>query len=85
MLTGLYSYGRYAVVERRGVAGYGVGTLTLTPAGMAAIETNLGLAMAAVGQHAATPRPALGPISAPGWPGATRSTGSRSNSTRAAC
>ena len=61
-LTGLYSYGRYAVLERLslwGVAGYGVGTLTLTltPAGMAAIETDLGLAMAAVGGRGVLAKP----------------------------
>ena len=51
-LTGLYPWGRYAVNQRLavwGVAGHGSGTLTLTPAGQAAIETDLALAMGAVG------------------------------------
>ena len=56
-LTGLYPWGRYAVSERVsiwGVAGYGAGTLTLTPEGAdgiarAAIRTDLDLLMAAAG------------------------------------
>ena len=51
-LTGLYPYGRYMVNERLsvwGVAGYGEGTLTLTPDGQAAIETAMDLQMGAVG------------------------------------
>ena len=51
-LTGLYPWGRYRVNERLtvwGVAGYGSGTLTLTPEGMAAIETDMALSMGAVG------------------------------------
>ena len=51
-LTGLYPYGRHAVSERIslwGVAGYGVGTLTLTPDARPALETGIDLAMAAVG------------------------------------
>ena len=56
-LTGLYPWGRVAVNERVsvwGVAGYGSGTLTLTPEGsdgesLAAIRTDLDLAMGAVG------------------------------------
>ena len=51
-LTGLYPWGRYEASERLsvwGVAGYGAGTLTLTPDGKAAIETDVDLAMAAVG------------------------------------
>ena len=52
-LTGLYPYGRYMVNGRLsvwGVAGYGEGTLTLTPdGGKAAIETAMDLMMGAVG------------------------------------
>ncbi len=51
-LTGLYPYGRYLVNERLsvwGVAGYGEGTLTLTPDGGKAIETDIDLMMGAVG------------------------------------
>ena len=51
-LTGLYPWGRYAASERLslwGVAGYGAGTLTLTPEGQAPIETDMNLIMAAVG------------------------------------
>ena len=51
-LTGLYPWGRYALSERLslwGVAGYGEGTLTLTPDGMAPIRTDLDLLMAASG------------------------------------
>ena len=51
-LTGLYPYGRYALSERVslwGVAGYGAGTLTLRPDEAARIETDLALAMGALG------------------------------------
>ena len=51
-LTGFYPWGRYAASERLslwGVAGYGTGTLTLTPGGQAPIETDMDLAMAALG------------------------------------
>ena len=51
-LTGLYPWGLYALSERLsvwGAAGYGEGALTLTPAGEAAIDTDLDLLMAAVG------------------------------------
>ena len=51
-LTGLYPWGRWALHERVtvwGVAGYGVGTLTLEPAGGARIETDMDLAMASAG------------------------------------
>ena len=51
-LTGLYPWGRYAASERLslwGVAGYGAGTLTLTPEGEAPIETDMDLIMAALG------------------------------------
>ena len=52
-LTGLYPWGRYAASERLsvwGVAGYGVGTLTLTPDGQgAAMRADMDLAMAALG------------------------------------
>ena len=51
-LTGLYPYGRYALSERVslwGVAGYGAGTLTLRPDEAARIETDMALAMGALG------------------------------------
>ena len=56
-VTGLYPYGRYMVNPRVtlwGVAGYGAGTLTLTPQDgdgkpLAAIRTDMELTMAAVG------------------------------------
>ena len=51
-LTGLYPYARYALSERVslwGVAGYGAGTLTLMPEEATRIETDLGLAMGALG------------------------------------
>ena len=51
-LTGLYPYGRYAVSERVtlwGVAGYGAGSLTLTPEGQDGIETDIDLLMGAAG------------------------------------
>ena len=51
-LTGLYPWGRYALSERLsvwGVAGYGEGTLTLTPEGRSAMRADLDLAMGALG------------------------------------
>ncbi len=51
-LTGLYPYGRYALNDRVtvwGTAGYGAGTLTLTPEGDEPIETDMDLKMAAAG------------------------------------
>ena len=51
-LTGFYPWGRHALSERFsvwGVAGYGEGTLTLTPEGGAPIRTDLDLLMAAAG------------------------------------
>ena len=51
-LTGLYPWGRYAMSERLsvwGVAGYGSGTFTLTPENDAEIETDMDLAMGALG------------------------------------
>ena len=52
-LTGVYPWGRYEASERLslwGLAGYGAGTLTLTPAeGQAPIETDMDLMMAALG------------------------------------
>ena len=51
-LSGVYPWGRYALSERVsawGVVGYGAGKLTLTPGGMSPIETDMDLAMAAVG------------------------------------
>ena len=51
-VTGLYPYGRYAVTDRVtvwGAAGYGVGTLTLTPDGKSTYEADMDLMMAAAG------------------------------------
>ena len=51
-LTGFYPWGRYSVSERLslwGIAGYGEGTLTLTPEGQAPTPTDLDLMMAAAG------------------------------------
>ena len=51
-LTGLYPWGRYAMTDRVtvwGVAGYGAGTLALTPEGEEALETDMDLMMAAAG------------------------------------
>ena len=51
-LTAIYPYGRYDVDARVtvwGVAGYGAGTLTLTPDGAAGIETDMGLVLGAAG------------------------------------
>ena len=51
-LTGLHPWARYAVSERLsvwGVAGYGAGTLTLTPEGEKPMQADLSLAMAAAG------------------------------------
>ncbi len=51
-LTGLYPWGRYAMTDRVtlwGAAGYGSGTLTLTPEGQAPLETDMDLALAAAG------------------------------------
>ena len=51
-LTGLHPWARYAVSERLsvwGAAGYGAGTLTLTPEGEKPMQADLSLAMAAAG------------------------------------
>ena len=51
LLTGLYPYAGYKVTDRFsiwGVGGYGQGFLTLTPPDGSAMETNIGLTMAAV-------------------------------------
>ena len=51
-LTGVYPYGRYALSERVsvwGVAGLGRGSLTLKPGNGSRIETDMGLAMGALG------------------------------------
>ena len=51
-LTGLYPYGRLALDEQVllwSVVGYGGGTLKLTPEGATTIETDMDLAMAALG------------------------------------
>ena len=51
-VTGLYPYGRYAVSDRVtvwGAAGYGAGTLVLTPDGKSTYEADMDLAMAAAG------------------------------------
>ena len=60
-LTGVYPYGRYDMSERLsvwGVAGYGAGTMTLTPEGVASIETDMDLTMAAVGGRSLLVQPA---------------------------
>ena len=65
-LTGLYPYGRYEVNERValwGVAGYGTGTLTLTPKDPPAMKTDMDLRMGAVGVRAvAVEAPAEGGV-----------------------
>ena len=65
-LTGLYPYGRYEVNERValwGVAGYGTGTLTLTPKDQPAMKTDMDLRMGAVGVRAvAVEAPAEGGV-----------------------
>ena len=51
-VTGFYPYGRYAVTDRVtvwGSAGYGAGTLTLTPEDGETYETDMDLMMAAAG------------------------------------
>ena len=51
-VTGLYPWGRYALSDRVtvwGAAGYGAGTLTLTPENGGVLETDMDLAMAAAG------------------------------------
>ena len=51
-LTGVYPYGRYEVKPRLsawGVAGYGTGSLTLTPKERKPLKTDMDLAMTAVG------------------------------------
>ena len=51
-LTGLYPYGQLAMSSRVSlwaVAGYGAGTLSLTPDGQPSLETDIDLAMAAAG------------------------------------
>ena len=51
-LSGVYPYGRFAVNERVsvwGIAGYGSGTLTLTPQNKPAMRTDMALAMGALG------------------------------------
>ena len=51
-VTGLYPWGSYAISERLSVwavAGYGEGTLALTPEGAGRIETDMALAMGALG------------------------------------
>ena len=53
-LTGLYPYGRYQAGERVtlwGVAGYGAGTLTLTPAGQGPLKADMYVVMGAVGMR----------------------------------
>lgn len=59
-LTALHPYVVHALSDRLsvwGAGGYGTGTLRLAPAGGAAVETDIGLAMAALGARA-TLRPA---------------------------
>ena len=65
-LSGVYPYGRYALNDRVtlwGVAGYGAGELTLRPRDAAAIRTDMGLAMGALGvRGVAVEAPAEGGI-----------------------
>ena len=65
-LTGVYPYGRYEASPRLsvwGVAGYGTGSLTLTPKDRDALETDMDLMMAAVGlRGVALEAPAAGGI-----------------------
>ena len=59
----MYPYGRYELSERLslwGVAGYGAGTLKLTPDGKAAMETDTALAMVAVGGRGVLVKPSEG-------------------------
>ena len=59
-LTGIYPYGRYELNDRLslwGVAGFGTGTLTLTPEGLAPMETDTYLVMAAIGGRGALRQP----------------------------
>ena len=59
-LTGLYPWGRYALSERLtawSVVGYGSGELVLTPDGMDPIETDMTLAMAALGGRSVLAKP----------------------------
>ena len=59
-LIGIYPYGRYELNDRLslwGVAGFGTGTLTLTPEGLAPMETDTDLVMAAIGGRGALRRP----------------------------
>ena len=59
-LIGIYPYGRYELNDRLslwGVAGYGTGTLTLTPEGLAPMETEMDLVMAAIGGRGALRQP----------------------------
>ena len=59
-LTGLYPWGRYEASERLsvwGVAGYGAGTLALTPEAQGAIETDLELAMGTLGGRGVLVKP----------------------------
>ena len=51
-LTGFYPWGRYALSERVsmwGLAGYGAGSLTLTPADQAPVRTDMDLMTGALG------------------------------------
>ena len=62
-LTGLYPWGRHELNDRLsvwGVAGYGAGTLTLTPEGLAPMETDTDLAMASVGARGVVRQPPAG-------------------------
>ena len=62
-LTGVYPYGRYALNDRFsvwGVAGFGAGTLTLTPEGLAPMETDADLVMAATGGRGVLRQPLEG-------------------------
>ena len=66
-MTGLYPWGRYALGERTslwGVAGYGAGDLTVTPQIGPAMNTDIDLALAALGVRSTLLVP--GPVGGPG-------------------
>ena len=66
-LTGVYPYAQHTLHPRLsvwGLAGYGVGSLTLTPDGSPALKTDIDLAMAAIGARSTLLEP--GPQGGPG-------------------
>ena len=62
-LTAVYPYGRHSVTDRLDVwamGGYGQGTMTVESAGGPALETDLGMALGAVGAQGALRKPPPG-------------------------